>query len=67
MFHQLEGDHGILNIEKAFDAMRDVESGKGKLTDEEIAYFLKTTAGEAKQIDLNKFINMMCRLKVYKG
>jgi len=68
LFHRLEKPGtGEIDIEAAFDAMRDVESGKGKLNDDEIAYFLKTTAGESKQIDLHKFINMMCRLKVYRG
>ncbi|CAG5130455.1 unnamed protein product [Candidula unifasciata] len=68
LFRKLEQDgSGTIDIDKAFDALKSIDSGKGKLSDEEIAMFLKTTAGESKTIDLHKFINMMCRLKVYKG
>lgn len=68
LFRKLEQDgSGTIDIDKAFDALKNIDTGKGKLSDEEIAMFLKTTAGESKTIDLHKFINMMCRLKVYKG
>uniref|UniRef100_A0A0B7ACL6 EF-hand domain-containing protein n=1 Tax=Arion vulgaris TaxID=1028688 RepID=A0A0B7ACL6_9EUPU len=68
LFCKLEQDgSGTIDIDKAFDALKNIDSGKGKLSDDEIAMFLKTTAGESKSIDLHKFINMMCRLKVYKG
>ncbi|XP_005113272.2 uncharacterized protein LOC101858468 [Aplysia californica] len=68
LFRQLEQDgSGTIDIERAFEAMRSVDSGKGRLSEEEIEMFLKTTAGESKEIDLHKFLNMMCRLKVYRG
>ncbi|CAL1547588.1 unnamed protein product [Lymnaea stagnalis] len=68
LFRKLEKDNsGNVDIDKAFEALKNVDSGKGKLSEEEIAMFLKTTAGESKTIDLHKFLNMMCRLKVYKG
>uniref|UniRef100_A0A0B7A639 EF-hand domain-containing protein n=1 Tax=Arion vulgaris TaxID=1028688 RepID=A0A0B7A639_9EUPU len=68
LFRKLEEDAtGTVNIEKTFDALRNIETGKGKLTDDEIEMLLKATAGESKTIDLHKFLNLMCRLKVYKG
>jgi Ca2+-binding EF-hand superfamily protein len=56
-----------LDIEKTFEALREVTTAKGKLTDEEIEMLLKATAGESKSIDLQKFMNMMSRIKVSKG
>ncbi|XP_059165900.1 uncharacterized protein LOC131948340 isoform X2 [Physella acuta] len=68
LFRKLEQEgSGTVDIDKAFDELRAADSGKGKLSDDEIAMFLRTTAGDSKTIDLHKFINMMCRLKVYKG
>ncbi|GFO20319.1 calmodulin-beta-like [Plakobranchus ocellatus] len=68
LFKKLEeGDSGNIDMEKAFDALKTVETAKGQLSEEEIEMFLKTTAGESKTIDLHKFLNLMCRLKVYKG
>ena len=68
LFRSIEdGDTGNVDMEKTFDALKTVESAKGPLTEEEIEMFLKTTAGESKTIDLHKFLNLMCRLKVYKG
>ncbi|KAH9524368.1 hypothetical protein Btru_054282 [Bulinus truncatus] len=69
LFKKLEEQDGsgTVDIEKAFEALKNVDSGKGKLSEDEIAMFLRTTAGDAKTIDLHKFLNMMCRLKVYKG
>uniref|UniRef100_A0A2C9LFW5 EF-hand domain-containing protein n=1 Tax=Biomphalaria glabrata TaxID=6526 RepID=A0A2C9LFW5_BIOGL len=69
LFRKLEEQDGsgTVDIERAFEALKNVDSGKGKLSEDEIAMFLKTTAGDSKTIDLHKFLNMMCRLKVYKG
>ncbi|RUS90073.1 hypothetical protein EGW08_002186 [Elysia chlorotica] len=68
MFRSIEdGDSGNVDMEKTFDALKTVETGKGRLTDDEIENFLKATAGESKTIDLHKFLNLLCRLKVYKG
>lgn len=68
LFRKLEQNgSGHIDIEKAFDALKNIDSGKGKLSEDEIEMFLKTTAGESKTIDMHKFLNMMCRLKVYKG
>ncbi|GFS06932.1 hypothetical protein ElyMa_004717700 [Elysia marginata] len=67
MFRSIEdGETGNADMEKAFDALKTVETAKGALTDEEIENFLKATAGESKTIDLHKFLNLLCRLKVYK-
>lgn len=68
LFRSIEdGNSGKVDMDKAFEALRTVETGKGPLTEEEISNFLKTTAGEAKSIDLHQFLNLLCRLKVYKG
>ncbi|XP_013066386.2 uncharacterized protein LOC106054862 isoform X2 [Biomphalaria glabrata] len=69
LFRKLEEQDGsgTVDIERAFEALKNVDSGKGKLSEDEIAMFLKTTAGDSKTIDLHKFLNMMCRLKVFKG
>ncbi|CAG5125596.1 unnamed protein product [Candidula unifasciata] len=68
LFRRLEeGSTGTVNIEKTFDALRNIDTPKGKLNDEEIEMLLKVTAGESKTIDLQKFLNLMSRLRVYKG
>ncbi|BFZ06277.1 hypothetical protein BsWGS_09317 [Bradybaena similaris] len=68
LFRKLEdGCTGTVNIEKTFDALRNIDTPKGKLTDDEIEMLLKVTAGESKTIDLQKFLNLMSRLRVYKG
>ena len=67
-FHKLEKDHsGTIDISQAYDKLRDMKTDEGKpLSEEDIEMLLKTTAGEEKTITLPKFINLMCRLKVYK-
>ncbi|XP_025083922.1 uncharacterized protein LOC112557962 [Pomacea canaliculata] len=68
-FHKLEKDHsGTIDIEQAWDTLRKMKTEEGnQLRDEDIEMLLKTTAGEEKVITLPKFINLMCRLKVYRS
>ena len=68
-FHRLEKDHsGTIDIEQAWDTLRDMKTADGKpLTEKDIEMLLKTTAGEDKVITLPKFINLMCRLRVYRS
>ncbi|CAL1546651.1 unnamed protein product [Lymnaea stagnalis] len=68
LFHKLkEPATGYVDIGKTFDALTHVDSGKGKLTEDEIVTFLQTTAGDSKTIDLHTFLNMMSRIKIYTG
>lgn len=68
LFNDLEKDHsGCLDIEKAWDALKNMHTESGQtLEDTDVGALLKTAAGESKSIDLAKFINLLCRLKVYK-
>lgn len=67
-FHKLEKDHsGTIDIEQAWDTLRSMKTDEGKpLREEDIEMLLKTTAGQDKAITLPKFINLMCRLRVYR-
>lgn len=67
-FHRLEKDHsGTIDIEQAFETLRGMKTDEGKqLEEKDIEMLLKTTAGNEKVITLPKFINLMCRLKVYR-
>lgn len=68
LFYQLEEPGtGNVDIERTFEALKQVDSGKGKLTEDEIVMFLTTTAGYDKTIDLHKFLNMMSRINIYTG
>ncbi|CAL1528589.1 unnamed protein product [Lymnaea stagnalis] len=68
LFHKLEEPAtGYVDIWRTFDALTHVDSGKGKLTEDEIVTFLQTTARNSKTIDLHTFLNMMSRIKVYTG
>ncbi|XP_041371879.1 uncharacterized protein LOC121385312 isoform X2 [Gigantopelta aegis] len=68
LFHTLEKDHsGCVDIEKCFDAMKTLKTGSGRYLEErEIEMFMKSTAGPSKSIDMPKFINLLCRVKIQK-
>ncbi|GAB1600054.1 uncharacterized protein LOC115209700 [Argonauta hians] len=69
LFEKLEkDDKGHIQIEAAFEAMRTMKTPSGRpLKETEIEMFLKAAAGEEKFIDLQKFVSLLCGLKLYKG
>lgn len=69
LFEKLEKDEkGHIQIEAAWEAMKTMKTPSGRpLKETEIEMFLKAAAGEEKFIDLQKFVSLLCGLKIYKG
>ncbi|XP_029634049.2 uncharacterized protein LOC115209700 [Octopus sinensis] len=69
LFEKLEKDEkGHIQIDAAWEAMKTMNTPSGRpLKETEIEMFLKAAAGEEKFIDLQKFVSLLCGLKLYKG
>lgn len=70
LFQKLQRDDGSghVDMDRTWDAMKEVRTTSGRiLEDNELEKFLKLGAGEDKQIDIVKFINIISRIKQFRG
>ena len=67
-FQELDVDgSGKLDADEARAGLKEVTvDGDHKLEDREIDFFIQTSIGDDKLIDLGHFCNLLFRLKVYK-
>ncbi|XP_046357386.1 uncharacterized protein [Haliotis cracherodii] len=69
MFNDLQKDHtGLVDIERLWDVLKVMKTAQGNtLEEKDVEMFIKSTAGSEKKIDLPKFINLLCRVKLFRG
>ncbi|CAC5419974.1 unnamed protein product [Mytilus coruscus] len=68
-FKEIEKDGtGQVDIEKLWDKLKAMKTSSGRNFEEtELEQLIKASAGDEKQIDVIKFVNLICRMKQFRG
>ena len=68
-FREVEKDGtGHADFDKLWEKMKTMKTSSGRNFEEsEIEMLIKASAGQEKQIDLAKYINLIIRMKQFRG
>lgn len=68
-FKEIENDGtGQVDIEKLWDKLKERKTPSGRNFEEtELEQLIKASAGDEKQIDVIKFVNLIIRMKQFRG
>ncbi|XP_021373578.1 uncharacterized protein LOC110463371 isoform X2 [Mizuhopecten yessoensis] len=70
LFNKVQRSDGSGNVDmdRTWEEMKEVKTMSGRvLTDPELEQFLRNGANENKEIDIRRFINVMVRIKTFRG
>ncbi|XP_060075971.1 uncharacterized protein LOC132555638 isoform X1 [Ylistrum balloti] len=70
LFYKVQKDDssGTVDMERTFDEMKQVKTMSGRiLNDTELEQFLKKGTNENRELDFKRFINVIVRIKTFRG
>lgn len=68
-FKEVEKDgSGQVDFDKLWEKAKTMKTAAGRpLEESELENLIKASTGQEKQMDLVKFINLVCRIKQFRG